>query len=64
MSRQDLRQLVIDDIKLAYPANADKAEEIVDYLLSFDFMQDEGVVAAFMDSYRKVIAKREARRGV
>lgn len=64
MSREDLRQLVINDIKLAHPQNADKAEAIVDHLLAFDFMQDEGTMAQFMDSYRKAIAKRDSTRGL
>jgi hypothetical protein len=64
MSREDLRQLIINDIKTAHPQNADKAEAIVDHLLAFDFMQDEGTVAKFIDLYRRAVAKREATDGL
>lgn len=59
MSREDLRRLIVNDIKSTYPQNADKAEQIVDHLLSFDFMQDEGMVAQFVESYRKAAIKRD-----
>lgn len=59
MSHADLRQLIVNDIKATHPQNADKAEAIVDHLLAFDFMRDEGTVAKFIDAYRKAIAKRD-----
>lgn len=64
MSREDLRRLIVEDIKTAHPQNADRAEQIVDHLLSFDFMQDEGMMAQFIESYRKAMIKRDTNNGI
>lgn len=56
---QQLRELVVSDIRQRYPHNSDKADAIVDRLLEMQQMQSDDSIIAFINSYRCAVEKRD-----
>jgi len=62
MTRDEFKVALIAEIKRNHNhPNADKAEAIVNHLLTLPVMQDEENLQPFIDSYRRQVAERSAR---
>ena len=59
MSRAELRQMIIDDIKQHRPEDAHIADQIVDHLLAMPILQSDDNVAQFIDKYRQAVKERD-----
>lgn len=57
--RARLRELIIADIRTHRPHDLDKAESIVDRLLEMPQMQSDDNVIMFINSYRRVVERRD-----
>jgi len=62
MTRDEFKLILIAEIKRnCHHLNADKAEAIINHLLTLPVMQDEENLQPFIDSYRKQVAERSIR---
>ena len=51
MTRDELRQLIIYEVKTKRPDEADKAERLADFVMSLPSMQSEAGVRGFLKGY-------------